>query len=115
MTQSHRSYEWLMINASHRKVHPHASGARGGNPDISWTKGGSTPKYIWPWMRMVCRSESLLHKVPLLYDNGLYKLRACSRSFKQECQECEVDELQTGVEFSFAVFPESAAFLNPCE
>ncbi len=53
---------------------------------------------------MVCRSESLLHKVPLLYDNGLYKLRACSRSFKQECQECEVDELQTGVEFSFAVF-----------
>ncbi|SEI46155.1 Putative transposase of IS4/5 family [Nitrosomonas eutropha] len=47
-------YEWLMIDASHCKVHPHASGARGGNQDMSRTKGGSTPKYIWLWMRMVC-------------------------------------------------------------
>jgi len=57
-------YEWLMIDASHCKVHPHAAGARGGNQDMGRTKGGSTPRYIWPWMRMVCRSESLLHKVP---------------------------------------------------
>ena len=32
-------YEWLMIDASHCKVHPHASGARGGNQDMSRTKG----------------------------------------------------------------------------
>ena len=57
-------YEWLMIDASHCKVHPHAAGARGGNQDMSRTKGGSTPKYIWPWMRMVCRLESLSQKVP---------------------------------------------------
>ena len=57
-------YEWLMIDASHIKVHPHASGAKGGNQDMSRTKGGSTQKYIWPWMRMVCQSESLLQKVP---------------------------------------------------
>ena len=57
-------YEWLMIDASHAKVHPHAAGAKGGNQDMSRTKGGSTPRYIWPWMRMVCRSESLLRKVP---------------------------------------------------
>ena len=57
-------YEWLMIDASHCKVHPHAAGARGGNQDRGRTKGGSTPRYIWPWMRMVCRSESLSHKVP---------------------------------------------------
>lgn len=56
-------YEWLMIDASHCKVHPHASGARGGNQDMSRTKGGSTQSYIWPWMRMVCRSGRLLHKV----------------------------------------------------
>lgn len=56
--------EWLMIDASHAKVHPHAAGARGGNQDMSRTKGGSTPKYTWPWMRMVCRSESLSRKVP---------------------------------------------------
>ena len=58
-------FEWLMIDASHIKVHPHAAGAKGGNQEMSRTKGGSTPRYIWPWMRMVCRSESLLRRVPL--------------------------------------------------
>ena len=57
-------FEWLMIDASHVKVHPHAAGAEGGNQGMSRTKGGSTPRYIWPWMRMVCRSESLLQRVP---------------------------------------------------
>ena len=64
-------YEWLMIDASYIKVHPHASGAKGGNQTMSRTKGGSTPRYIWPWMRMVCRSESLLHKVPRQIVNRL--------------------------------------------
>ena len=58
-------YEWLMIDASHVKVHPHATGAEGGNQDMGRTKGGSTPRYIWPWMRMVCQSEYLLQQVPL--------------------------------------------------
>lgn len=59
-------FEWLMIDASHIKVHPHAAGARGGNQDMSLTKGDSIPRYIWPWMRMVTRSECLLRKVPPL-------------------------------------------------
>ena len=58
--------EWLMIDASHIKVHPHAAGARGGNQEMGRTKGGSTQNYIWPWMRMVCRSERLLRQVPQL-------------------------------------------------
>jgi len=41
-------FEWLMIDASHCKVHPHAAGARGGNQGMSRTKGGSTPRCIWP-------------------------------------------------------------------
>jgi transposase len=57
-------YEWLMIDASHCKVHPHAAGAKGGNQDMSRSKGGSTPRYTWPWMRLVCRSELLLQTVP---------------------------------------------------
>ena len=56
-------FEWLIIDASHIKVHPHATGARGGNQDMARTKGGSTPRYIWPWMRMVTRSECLLQQV----------------------------------------------------
>ena len=59
-------YEWLMIDASHLKVHPHAAGAPGGNQAMGKTKGGSTPSYIWPWMRMVCRSKWLLQQVPAL-------------------------------------------------
>ena len=57
-------YEWLIIDASHCKVHPQASGARGGNQAMARTKGGSIPRYIWPWMRLVCRSERLLHQLP---------------------------------------------------
>ena len=57
-------FEWLMIDASHVKVHPHGTGAVGGNQDMGRTKGGSTQRYIWPWMRMVCRSESLSLRVP---------------------------------------------------
>lgn len=59
-------FEWLMIDASHIKVHPHASGALGGNQDMGRTKGGLTPKYIWPWMRLVCRSDALSQQVPPL-------------------------------------------------
>ena len=57
-------FEWLMIDSSHSKVHPHASGAKGGNQEMSRSKGGLIPRYTWPWMRMVCRSESLLQTVP---------------------------------------------------
>ncbi len=49
--------KWLMIDASHIKVHPHGTGARGGNQEMGRTKGGSTRSYILPWMRMVSRSE----------------------------------------------------------
>ena len=59
-------FEWLIIDASHCKVHPHASGAKGGNEGMGRTKGGSTQRYIWPWMRMVCRSELLSQQVPAL-------------------------------------------------
>ncbi len=33
-------FEWLMIDASHIKVHLHAAGAVGGNQAIARTKGG---------------------------------------------------------------------------
>jgi transposase len=56
-------FEWLIIDASHCKVHPDAAGARGGNQDMERTKGGLTPKSTLPLMRMECQSESLLQKV----------------------------------------------------
>ena len=34
-------FEWLMIDATHTKVHSHATGARGGNQAMGVTKGGS--------------------------------------------------------------------------
>ena len=39
-------FEWLMIDASYIKVHPHAAGAEGGNQAMGRTKGGSTRKFI---------------------------------------------------------------------
>jgi transposase len=56
-------FEWLMIDASHCKVHPHAAGAVGGNQDMERTKGGSIPKFTLRWTRMVCQSELLSQKV----------------------------------------------------
>lgn len=37
-------FEWLMIDATHIKVHAHAAGARGGNQIMSYTKGGLNTK-----------------------------------------------------------------------
>ena len=37
-------FEWLMIDASHCKIHPHAAGAVGGNQDMRRTKGGLNTK-----------------------------------------------------------------------
>lgn len=38
-------FEWLMIDASYIKVHPHATGAIGGNQAMGRTKGGSTQSF----------------------------------------------------------------------
>ncbi len=57
-------FEWLMIDATHIKVHHDGMGAKGKSESVARTKGGSTPRYIWPWMRLVCRSDSLSHLVP---------------------------------------------------
>ena len=67
-------FEWLMIDASYVKVHFHAAGAVGGNQTMDRTKGGLTPRFIWPWMRMVCRSELLSQKVPARIAHRLLSL-----------------------------------------
>lgn len=32
------NYEWLMVDTTHCKVHPHAKRAKGGNPDMAVIK-----------------------------------------------------------------------------
>jgi transposase len=43
-------YEWLIINAlkNHQDV----------------CRTSLTPRYLWPWMRLICRSELLLQRLP---------------------------------------------------
>ncbi len=41
-------FEFLIIDTSHVKVHPHAAGAQGGNQQMGRTKGGSIQRYICP-------------------------------------------------------------------
>ncbi|XWN35206.1 MAG: IS5 family transposase [Roseivirga sp.] len=38
------NFEWLIIDASHIKVHPHGAGAQGGNESMGRTKGGLNTK-----------------------------------------------------------------------
>ena len=57
-------FERLLIDASRIEVHPHAAGAKGGNQGMGRTEGGAAPSCVRPRMRMACRSESLLRKVP---------------------------------------------------
>ena len=57
-------YVWLMIDSSCDKVHPHAAGAVGVNQEMARTKGSSTRKCIWPWIRWVVRAQSLSQRVP---------------------------------------------------
>ena len=73
-----RELEWIMIDASYVKAHAHACGARGGNQGIARTKGGSTPRYICPWMRAVCRSDALLQTVSRLIVQKLENLSKMS-------------------------------------
>ena len=48
-------FEWLMIDSSYIKTHPHSAGARGGNQAIARTKGGSTASCTWRWTPTECR------------------------------------------------------------
>ena len=50
-------FEWLMIDGTHIKVHPHAAGAKGGNQDMERSKGGSTRKSTLQWILTVCQSK----------------------------------------------------------
>jgi transposase len=68
------NYEWVMIDATFAKCHVHAAGAVGGNQAMAVSKGGSTARYIWPWMRLVCQSELLLQMVPRLIARRLSSL-----------------------------------------
>jgi transposase len=58
-------YEWLMmvdVNGYCETHHLHATEIQGNSNDMSQRE--STTRYIWPWMRMVCRSELLLQRLP---------------------------------------------------
>lgn len=67
-------FKRLLMDSTYCKAHPHAAGAKGGSEAPGRTKGGSTPGYIWPWLRMVCRSESLLEKATRADIRQVYSL-----------------------------------------
>lgn len=56
-------FEWLMIDATHVKAHRDGCGAVGGTQGAGLAKGSSTARSTWPWIRMVCRSDSLSRRV----------------------------------------------------
>ena len=61
-------YEWLMIDAGHAAAQ---SAPMGEKMVAHRAHEGSSSKYIWPWMRMICQSEVLLQKVPQMVGGKL--------------------------------------------
>ena len=57
-------FEWLMVDSTCVKVHRDGAGAVGGAEAVGLAEGVPTPRYALPWMRMVCRSDSLSRLVP---------------------------------------------------
>lgn len=56
-------FEWLMIDVP-AQAHSRVRRTRSGKKAIGQAKEGATSRFIWPWMRMVCRSESLSLQIP---------------------------------------------------
>ena len=56
--------------------------------------------------------------IPLSHDRANFSelaedVRACSKSFEQQSQECQMDELQAGVQQPLAVLPQPPVLLQP--
>ena len=56
-------FEWLMTGATYVEARRSGTGICGGSEGAGCTKGSSMPRCTWPWMRMVCRSDSSLREV----------------------------------------------------
>lgn len=76
--------------------HRHRMGTVGGAEACGLTKGGRTPRYIWPWMRVVCQSDSL----PFSFVYVDYSALSCNPRRDVSCR---------------ARFPEGASAHNPFE
>lgn len=70
-------FEWLMINSDYVKAHSCAIRAEG-DQDTDSDTGHLAPKYICPWMQMVCRSEYLLRHIPQCIASKLVTLTDAS-------------------------------------
>jgi len=56
-------YEWLLVDTCHIKKHC-ADDAIDDNQNTECSEESLTPRYTWPWMRLLCRSEYLLQQIP---------------------------------------------------
>ncbi len=57
-------FEWLIVDPGDAGAWLSETKAARKSRGKGETSEEVTPKYIWPWMRMLCRSELLLQKVP---------------------------------------------------
>ena len=48
-------YEWLMIDASYIKAHPHSAGARAATKPLPAQKGAQQQSCTWRWTPTECR------------------------------------------------------------
>lgn len=57
-------FEWLMIDASHAKNLISPVREKKSNQSVAKMNNIPATRYAWPWMRLICRSECLLQRIP---------------------------------------------------
>ncbi len=55
---------WLLVDTGGADISPAVDETPGNSLGLSRMKKRPAAKYPWPWLRMVCRSEGISHKIP---------------------------------------------------
>lgn len=58
------NFAWLLVDTTRCTLPPSAHGGKNGNQRTGRAQRASAVKYLWPWMRMLCRSEFLAQQIP---------------------------------------------------
>lgn len=57
-------FEWLVTGNCQYDDSRYSSEVKEGKREGGETRRGQGPRCAWPWMRMICRSELLLQRIP---------------------------------------------------
>lgn len=63
-------FEWLLGDMAYAPSSTHEGETDDDKGSHDMALEGEDPRYPWPWLRMICRSESLLRQIPRFFSQG---------------------------------------------